>query len=188
MNDGLILDVLKRMNEHLDRSNRTAMILYDFLQRQEADKVAGMWSPTTVLVNCSTLSNDDGKSFQILRNSPVRKSMNVYNMGPDDCLIDNNPFDGPSIMQQLSDPANPDVVLPAPLQVIATGLLPSGASINIDGSGPLFVYNLASSGALLTVYETLYAARSTGAQHPKPLGWDGLLHQSYIGNGVKAVQ
>jgi hypothetical protein len=190
MNDsgGLLSDLLHVFNKHLEDNNILLHRLYDHWQRIEADKTPGQWRPTTILLNCATLPIGSPGSFQIMRAEPRRKSADVFNQGPDDIFISNLEFDGPSIKQGISDPANPDTVLPAPLQVVEIGILPSGSATTINSTGSIFAFNLASSGALLSILENLYQGSASIPQRITQPGMDGVQGQGYGSTGVKVLR
>jgi len=183
MADGFIADLVDHFNHAIDSNNKLIAALYERLQRVEADKVPAEWRPYTIKVLSPTTPTT--RATQILRAEPRRNSAAIYNQGPDDLLVNNAYFDPDSILQQLSDPANPDTVAPAPGQMVEIALLPSGSHMSIDSIGSVWAFNLASGGAVVSIFESLYQAAKTGI--PTMYGESGLLHQNYDADGKKVI-
>ncbi len=187
-------ELLKRFTHHLEINERVLAALYVQIQRREADKVPGKWQPYTVLVLCPT-AGTQVLPLQILRDEARRNTLAIVNYGTDDCLIGNEPFDPVSILQQWSDPNNPNTVLPAPNQVVKIGFLPAGGTISIESHGGVWAYNVntssiaGASGALLTIVENLYQIprvmpAASGVSTPTAgLAWEG-----YTDNGAKVLR
>lgn len=181
-------DILKHFTKHLEVNNRLLSAMYVQQQRVQADRVPGTWRPYTVFVKNNSTSIGTQTPIQIFRDEPRRKTLSILNQGADDCLISAVPFDPVSILQQLSDPANPDTVLPAANQVVEIALLQSGSSLTIESRGGAWAWNLSSSGALLSMVENLYFLPRIIPNPTNVVPVSGIAWEGYESNGAKSLR
>src|ERR1700722_5471356 len=111
---GQLEEMLMGVNLTMRHTNVLLAHLYKTMQQSEADKTPHSENFYTVNVIAPAVPPT---AWQMLPRNGTRKFLSINNMGPSDLLIGNGWFDPVSILQQVSDPANPSVVLPSPLQM-----------------------------------------------------------------------
>jgi hypothetical protein len=168
-------DQLARFNTHADRLIKIIERYQIAQQINEATKVPTRQRFYTVNVDAITAPPT---VVQVLRRDPLRKEVSFINDGPSTCLINNQWFDPTSIQQQFSDPTNPSTVPPVANQIIQIGYLAVGGTLTFQGQEGIWVFNNSpSSGALLSIIETIYSSPAKDAT-PTP-GLDGALMGGY---------
>ena len=179
MNEAIINDALRHQNVMLAKLTELLEASYLQTQELEANKTPNESRPYTVNLSCP--SEPNLHPLQVLGRNPNRSSLTIYNVGAGSCFYHHTMFDPTSILQQFSDPANPNTVLPAYNQVVQIGYLPSGASVTINSTEPLWALNHGAT-CLLTIIESVYA--KAGKQQP---GFDGVLGNAYAAAEVSGA-
>ncbi len=176
-NEVILNDNIERQNKLLDNLTNFLEKIYFQTQEEEGNKQPRNIRPYTANISLGTGSG--ALALQVMPRNPSRYDFAAYNLGPGDIIWCNTVFDPNSILQQFSDPAHPNVFLPAPNQVVQIGLIPSGATVDVNGQEPLWVFNVGGN-AVLTIIETVFA--KPGSMHaagfPIP-GLDGAIGAGY---------
>lgn len=173
MNDTIINDNITRQNHLLEKLTQLINAAYLQVQELESEKTPSKVRPFTF--NLLTTGNG---SHQLMPRNASRDSLTIYNVGTGSCIWSNTRFDLTSILQQFSDPAHPDTIAPAPMQMIEIGYLPSGSTVTINSTEAIYVASIGAA-ALLTILETVYSkAGKQGGTIPIP-GLDGAIGGGY---------
>lgn len=170
---GQLEDMLLGVNTTMRHTNALLAHLYKLMQQTEADKVPHDEKLWTVNVVCPAIPPT---AWQMLPRTGNRKILSLNNMGPSDLLFSSQWFDPGSILQQVSDPANPSTVLPAPLQMVRIGILKSGANVTMNTTSLIYVYNVSPTGALVSIQEDVFVVPN---RQPAEPGSDGRAFQGY---------
>lgn len=179
---GQLEDMLLGVNNTMRHTNILLAHLYKVQQQREADKTPHDLRVYTVNVVCP--SGPNPQAMQVLPRNGTRKQVTIFNSSAaassSDVLISAKQFDPQSILQLISDPGNPDTVLPAPMQVVEIAILAAGAApVTLITTAPIWVYNTkvtTNLGALLTMYEQNYVVPN---RQPTEAGSDGRIFQGY---------
>ena len=184
MNDGLVIDHLGKVNHSLNQLNKLLALIYYQTQESKAQETPGAERPYIINLQCPT--SPEPQALQIVPNNGARQKVGIYNLGPNDLLLSNKYFDPGSILQQISDPAYPNQILPGPNQVVEIGILPRGASCTWYSTASIWGYNVGNSGnqrdapsnCVLSILESLYVTPKS-VTGMKPYGVDGATHGGY---------
>jgi hypothetical protein len=173
---GQLEDMLVGVNMTMRHTNVLLAHLYKVQQQKEADKAPHNVRTYTVNVVCPTAPPT---AWQMLPRNGARKDVGLINTGPSDLLFCNKQFDPGSILQQISDPQSPDIVLPAPLQMVEIGILASGSTVTLTSTNPVWVYNTKAAGNLGALISILEDVFSVPNRLPTEPGSDGRTFQGY---------
>lgn len=176
MNEIIINDNLAKNNKMLEHLTRMIDAAYMQIQEAESEKTPNRLRPYTV--NISAPTTPAPLCVNVMPRNPSRDSMSLYNVGTGSVIWSNTWFDPTSILQQFSDPAHPGSNTPLANQIIEIGYVPSGASVTINSTEPLYCYNVGGN-ALVTIVESMYVKPgSLSATIPVP-GIDGAIGAGY---------
>lgn len=156
------MDIWQRIEAHMKWSHAYQKALYDREQLKEATKTPSrsrpitfnLWNPISPPI-----------ALQLLPKNDLRQEVGLINYGPADILFSNQHFDPGTILQQLSDPNDPDAIVPGYNQAIQIGLLMAGSNVNLQASEGVWAYSLGSAAnanqnALISLQETIFRSGS----------------------------
>lgn len=168
------LDMLAEVT-HNSRFLMQAMAYYLKEQSKQAAQTAGIAQLTTF--NLLNPISPQPQALQVVPKNERRYKVGLANYGPADILISEKYFDPTTILQWLSDPNDPDTILPGYNQAVPIGLLPSGNNVTVNGTVGVWAYSLGSSAgsnknAILSIMDSIYA----DADDVAPLSQVGAFH------------
>lgn len=160
-------DIWKELLLHTKYNNVVLSALYQWLQKQQAEKVADAWVPHYVVVNYPDVQ-------QILGKNSDRAELYIKNEGPGAVAIAARYFDYNEAVALNTAAANGAI---APMLVLNSG----DTTPAIKTHGAFYAYNLdyGSKTAILQIIETVYAVphSSKNGQTPTSHGIAGLMEQ-----------
>src|ERR1700677_4007808 len=100
---GALDDTLRRIEAHMDQSNKLLYLMYQRTQLVEADKTPGRGEPYTVNLQNPILPSP--QALPLLPRNPSRNQLGIINYGPSDILFHTANFDPLTILTEVSDPS-----------------------------------------------------------------------------------